>query len=370
VRLILLCLLLTGCRKEGGYTWQSIEEIFCDGTTVTVIATSEEVRTSKFVLEHGSGRHDEITRWAAMVRWSLPEARSSGRAEPQHASALDRRHALARDDSGASVPPFEYRAFSGRDAILCFDSAVGKLSLRPPDDPAGETRAEARVDPLHGPSDVLVTRSGRHLLATRRGRPVILSTSNLESVREVEPSPAFADFEGRFARVEDHARFLTDDLRYLVKVPFNAGEPQGHNHCKAVIYDLERDATHEVALALGEGATAIEDLEHVGGQLLFLVDFMPRAGGRQLDTRRAVVDARSSVFAWLSENLFHDASDLSERLFWDPARQRVAAWKEGDNGNYDGTLESILVTEHDYGSGTTQSFELDWANTAQLLGRR
>lgn len=371
--LVALPFLLIACREHSTLDVQSVEEIYCDGATVTVIASGEHILHSRSYLEHSSGRYDEVTRHTAVVRWRLPTSLDpaslpTAPIDPLSVHDLSRQHAEAHDDSGASVEPIDHRAFTGPTALLEVDPTRGQLALVPFDDPAGKPIAEARVDPLPPMfADVLVTRSARHLLAARHGQPVIVSTADLSVARELGKSPGLADFDKRYRGSEDHVRVLTDDLRYLVKVPFAAGEPQGSGHCVAVVHDLETDATTEIRLDLGQGDTAIEDLEHVGGRLLFLVDFLPRKGERQLDTKKAVVDAESKVVAWLPADPFVDNDYVPGRLFWDPARERIAAWKEAGGRNYDLKLDTLEVADHHYGSGTTVHYQLDWADTVSLL---
>jgi hypothetical protein len=227
--------------------------------------------------------------------------------------------------------------------------------VRPAGAPATQTTAAIEIDPidwLH--ADVLPTRSGEHLLASHRGTRFILGAADLETVREIRGSPGIVDFDRRYEGIEDHARVLTDDLSFLVKVPFNAGEPQGHDHCKAVAYDVAGDATREITLDLGAGPTGIEDVESLGGALRFLVVH---------GERRAVVDERSTVVAWLPAKPF-GATCLDSILCWDPARERIVAWSQEDLT----ALTPLRLTDHAYGTGETLSYRLEWGDAAQVLG--
>lgn len=357
--LLLLILSLAACRQERQFTFESFEEVFCDGTTVTAIVEIEDIRASSSPLEHGSGRHDAVTRWTGAIRWGFPQTPASGRMMPLVITALGREQATAKDERGASLPAIGVRAFSGQGTLLDVDIYRGTLSLRRADDPAANAIAEVDIDPVNSlDGGVLPTRSGRHLLAKHRGRTLIFSTAELELAREIVPSPGVTDFEQRFRGIEDHTRILTDDLRYLVKVPFNAGEPQGWNHCKAVVYDLENDTTHEVALELGDGPTEIEDAESVGGELRFFT----RREGEVL-----VVDSRSTVLGSLPTAHF-GAESMESRLFWDPARKRIAAWKLADPGFP--TLCALQVTDLDYGTDTTVSYELDPGDAIAVIRRQ
>lgn len=354
MRPLLLLLFLTACRETKQFTQETIEEIFCDGTTITAIVAREEIHASSLPMAHGS-RYDERTRWTGAVRWSFPATPASGSQEPLRITALGSDHAEFQDDSGAHLPPIEHRAFLIQDASLHVDMEKGKLSLRRTDDPAAAASAEIDIDiPDLVQREALPTRSGRHLLATHRGTQLILSASDLQTVREIQASPGLVDFNKRFRGVEDHARLLTNDLRYLVKVPFNAGEPQGHNHCKAVVYDIPNDATHEIALTLGEGPTGIEDAESLDGELVFLAVY---------DGKLAVVDSSSTVLAWLPEEHFGTAS-LDSNLYWDPARKRIASWGQATFAS----LDPIRVSDHDYGTGETVGYELGWGETVEVLG--
>ncbi|MCI0586225.1 MAG: hypothetical protein L0323_05235 [Planctomycetes bacterium] len=347
---------LLACRQKSEHTWETVVDLFCDGATITAVAQVEHVKASRSPLEHGSGRHDEVTGWVGLVRWALPPTPPEGRLKPQGITLLGREHATARDARGASLPEVLARACSSPDTLLFEDGAHGRLSLRRASAPRSPAFAEFRIDPCMGPNcEVVPTRSGRHLLAKNRGKFSILAGPDLSAVREFGSGAGFSDFQGRFRRVEDHARILTDDLRYWIKVPFNAGEPQGFNHCKAVVYDIAEDATREVALSLGPGPTGIEDAESLEGNLQFLA--------RHGETLH-VVDPDSKVLASLPAARFGSASPGS-LLFWDPARRRIAAWHEPDENVL--SLGPIQVFVHDYGTGNASTYELDWADTVARL---
>ena len=293
-----------------------------------------------------------------MVRWSFSESPETGKREPLGITAFDREDVDAVDDSGAGLPPIGVRAFSGRDTLLEVDEH--KVRLRREGDPAGTVIAEVDIDPLDPfLCEVLPTRSGKHLLAIHRGKRFVLSTSDLQTVRELAPTPGLADYDQRFRGIENHVCILTDDLRYLIKVPFNAGEPQGWNHCKAVVYDLEHDATHEVTLELGgEGWTSIEDAESESGELRFLA---------RREDKVVIVDSHSTVLATLPMELFGSGS-WADRLYWDPLRKHYATWGHVDPMSLD--INELVVTDYDYGTNEAVTYKLDWGDAVAVLQAR
>ncbi|HBE89509.1 MAG TPA: hypothetical protein DDW67_10265 [Elusimicrobia bacterium] len=168
--------------------------------------------------------------------------------------------------------------------------------------------------------------SGRHFSAGTRTRlnnfsekpyPAIYDAKTGTTVRPVPVTQEFVRFSASIAGKELFARRLTEDLRYLVAVPYFGARPgvkQGFNHDKAYCYDMRADKFFTMAPSFSTGTMSIADAESVDGRLLFAV-FADQK-------RLGIVDGHSDPLAELPAegvNYFSYAAGTH----WDYAAKRV-----------------------------------------------
>lgn len=195
----------------------------------------------------------------------------------------------------------------------------------------------------------MLCRSHQHFFEWKPS-PVIRESNSFATVKVVPPTPAFGKFRALADQGMKSPRLvLTDDLRYLMSIPHNGGDPKpGFNHYKAWCYDLAKDEFTEHCLHFGAKLTRIDQVESVDGRLLFLV-------GNELD-ELAIVDPDSKMVADLSPISQH-ARGAFLKLFWDYHNKHVMVLLDRFNTSL--RLEhEIQILDFAYATSTARKLTL------------
>jgi hypothetical protein len=352
-----LLLLAAGCRDTHTFQTLNIEDVRSDGATVTSIVTHEEIMASQAFYEHGS-RYEQVTRLTGAIQWTLPSPPQEGALmAPARIARLALERAEASDHRGAGLAPVAWTPIVFRDHVFHIDYERGLMDRRRLDEPGSRVGATLSFARPAGREDALVfSSSGRHVLAFLGAAPaVVIDTQGPSAARELGDTPGLRDMRRRLGNSDFWTRVLTDDGRYWIEVPHNAGRGPGNNHCKAVFLDLERDAADEVTFDFGEGNHEIVDAESVQGELIFLVAY----GGRL-----AVSGAKGDVRAWVPDD--GEGYTPGSRHHWDAAGRRLVSWTVGDLSSWG----PLRIADHDYARGVTVRYTLELGDAMTRLGAR
>ncbi|HSY18707.1 MAG TPA: hypothetical protein VK815_10250 [Candidatus Acidoferrales bacterium] len=274
---VLFCMLVTvSCERRTHFVFWSDVDDFCDGKVFSICLDKEEGIQAVQFLEHGSGYRASSQSDSWLVQWKIDALKEGQTNYPANIIYLGHHEVIQKlhvpdpvHESGVELATFrsgpdtnyvvrEEYGFKQSDVVEVF-----KVSGQTVGQSLGKIEAS-------GVDRAVFNRSRREFFAWKPF-PAIYACSNLSVVKRIPLTGHFKEFDSEFHRVENHLAVLTDDLRFLIAVPFNGGEsPQGFNHYKAYCYDFSSDEVTAKTIHFGTNDTAISAIENVDNDLLFI----------------------------------------------------------------------------------------------------